>query len=127
MSNIPENLKYTKDHEWVKLDGDIATVGITDFAQHELTDVVFVDLPQRGKRIDKGKTLANVESVKSVSEVFCPITGEVLEINPILIDLPETINKDCYGKGWIAKVKTLSPSEASTLLSPADYKKLIGD
>jgi glycine cleavage system H protein len=125
MSNVPENLKYSREHEWAKIEGDTAVVGITDFAQHELTDVVFVDLPAKGKKVEAGKNLAVVESVKSVSDVFCPLSGEVIEVNTVLNDAPETINKDCYGKGWIAKIKISNNAELNKLLSAADYKKHI--
>ena len=125
MSNIPKELKYTKDHEWVKIDGDIATVGITDYAQKELTDVVFVELPEIGKTIEKEKNMANVESVKSVSDIFAPITGEIIEINEKLTDAPETINSDCYGKGWIAKVKIKDITELDSLMNAEEYKKII--
>jgi glycine cleavage system H protein len=125
MSKIPAELKYTKDHEWIKLEGDIATVGITDFAQAELTDIVFVDLPSKGKKVEAKKILANVESVKSVSDVFCPLSGEVTESNSILSDSPETINADCYGKGWIAKIKISKKEELKTLMSAEGYEKEI--
>ena len=105
MSNIPDGLKYTKEHEWVKVNGDTATVGITDHAQDALTDIVFVELPDKGKEVEKGKNMCNVESVKSVSDVFSPVSGEVVEVNEKLKDNPETINQDCYGEGWIAKIK----------------------
>lgn len=125
MSNVPENLKYTKEHEWAKIEGDFALIGISDFAQKELTDIVFVELPSKGKNVEKGKNLATVESVKSVSDVFCPLSGEVIETNSLLSDAPETINADCYGKGWIAKIKISNRSELSSLMSAADYKKFI--
>ena len=126
MSNIPEQLKYTKDHEWIKIEEDIGIVGITDYAQNQLTDVVFVELPEIGKQVEKDKNLANVESVKSVSDVFSPVSGEVIEANEKLSDSPETINKDCYGEGWIAKIKIKDKAELDSLMSAEDYKKLTG-
>ena len=126
MTNIPNELKYTKSHQWVKIDGEFAVIGITDFAQKELTDIVFVDLPKIKKIVFKDKNLANVESVKSVSEVFSPLTGEVVEVNNSLIDAPDTINSDCYGKGWFAKLEIKDPSEIKSLLTADDYKKLVG-
>lgn len=123
MSDIPENLKYTKEHEWVKIEGDIATVGITDFAQKELTDVVFVEVPAKGKKVEKGKNLATVESVKSVSDIFSPLSGEIIDSNSALSEAPEIINADCYGKGWIAKIKLSSKQELNSLMSAADYRQ----
>jgi glycine cleavage system H protein len=125
MSNIPDELKYTKDHEWVKVEDDKAIVGITDYAQEQLTDVVFVELPDKGKEVEQGKNLANIESVKSVSDIISPLSVEVLEVNEKLMDAPETVNKDCYGEGWIAKVKIKDKSELDSLMSAEEYKKLI--
>ena len=127
MSSIPEELKYTKDHEWVKIEGDIATVGITDYAQKQLTDVVFVDLPDIGKQVEKDKPMANIESVKSVSDVFSPLSGEVVEANGVLADAPESVNKDCYGEAWIVRIKIKDKSELDSLLSAEGYKKAISE
>ena len=124
--NVPENLKYTKDHEWVKIDGDTATIGITDFAQSELGDIVFVDINTVGDTIDKETVFGTVEAVKTVSDLFMPVSGEVLEMNSAIESNPETVNKDPYGAGWMIKVKLSNASEADSLLSADDYKKLIG-
>lgn len=121
----PEELKYSKEHEWVKLEGDMAIVGITDFAQKQLTDIVFVELPEKGKKVEKGKQMAVVESVKSVSDVFCPVTGEVVEANEELANTPETLNKDPYGKGWIAKIKLDDKSQVESLISASEYEEFI--
>jgi glycine cleavage system H protein len=125
MTNIPEKLMYTKEHEWIKIEGDVAIVGISDFAQAELTDVVFVELPKLNSEVEKGKTLATVESVKSVSDVFCPVSGQIVKINDKLTDAPETINKDCYGEGWIAKIKIKDKTQLNSLMSADAYKKAI--
>ncbi len=124
--NVPENLKYTKDHEWVKIDGDTATVGITDFAQSELGDIVFVDINTVGDNVDKEAVFGTVEAVKTVSDLFMPVSGEVLEMNSAIETNPETVNKDPYGTGWMIKVKLSNTSEVAALLSADDYKKLIG-
>ena len=120
--NTPEELKYSKTHQWIKIDGDIGIVGITDYAQVQLTDIVFVDLPEVGGAIKKDERIASVESVKSVSDVFCPVSGEITEINEKLLDNPELINNDCYKEGWIAKIKLTAPEEINNLLSAEDYK-----
>ena len=122
---IPENLKYTKEHEWVKIEGDTATMGITDYAQHALTDIVFVELPEKGKKIEQLKPFCIVESVKSVSDVFAPMSGEVIEINNTLGDNPENINKDPYSTGWIAKLKVSDAGETSNLMGHEEYKKYL--
>lgn len=124
--NVPANLKYTKDHEWVSIDGDIATVGITDFAQSELGDIVFVDINTVGDNVDKEAVFGTVEAVKTVSDLFMPVSGEVLEMNSTVETNPETVNKDPYGAGWMIKVKLSNSSEVDSLLSADDYKKLIG-
>lgn len=124
--NVPANLKYTKDHEWVSIDGDIATVGITDFAQSELGDIVFVDINTVGDNVDKEAVFGTVEAVKTVSDLFMPVSGEVLEMNSTVETNPETVNKDPYGAGWMIKVKLSNASEVDSLLSADDYKKLIG-
>ncbi|MGE0635497.1 MAG: glycine cleavage system protein GcvH [Bacteroidia bacterium] len=124
--NVPANLKYTKDHEWVSIDGDIATIGITDFAQSELGDIVFVDINTVGDNVAKEAVFGTVEAVKTVSDLFMPVSGEVLEMNSGVETNPETVNKDPYGAGWMIKVKLSNAAEVATLLSADDYKKLIG-
>lgn len=124
--NVPANLKYTKDHEWVSVDGDIATIGITDFAQSELGDIVFVDINTVGDNVDKEAVFGTVEAVKTVSDLFMPVSGEVLEMNATIETNPETVNKDPYGAGWMIKVKLSNTSEVASLLSADDYKKIIG-
>jgi len=119
----PSDLKYGKEHEWVKVDGDIAIVGVTDFAQKQLTDIVFVELPEKGKKVEKDKPMAVIESVKSVSDVFSPVSGEVVEVNEALKDNPDIINKDPYGDGWIAKIKIANNDDLSDLMSAEDYEK----
>lgn len=122
---ILNNLKYTKSHEWVKLDGNIATVGITDYAQKELSDVVFLELPQIGRKVRAGEACAVVESHKTASDVYSPLSGEIVETNSGLLDDLSIINSDPYGKGWFFKVKIENPAEFENLLSPADYQKII--
>ncbi|MGZ3901591.1 MAG: glycine cleavage system protein GcvH [Bacteroidia bacterium] len=124
--NFPSELKYTKDHEWVKITGNEALVGITDFAQHELGDIVYVDVNTIGETVDKEAVFGTVEAVKTVSDLFMPLSGEVLEVNKDIDSAPESVNGDPYGKGWIIKIRLTNPSEASELLSADDYKKLIG-
>ncbi len=121
--NAPDELKYSKDHEWVKAEGGIAAVGITDFAQHQLTDVVFVELPEVGASAEAGKPIAAVESVKAVSDVYAPVSGEVIEVNDALRDAPELINTDPYGEGWIFKLKMSDPSAADALMNAEQYKE----
>ena len=127
MSNIPENLRYTKDHEWVRLEGPRATVGITDHAQSELTDVVYVELPQTGKAVKAGDILGTVESVKAVSEIFAPVGGKVVEANKALADVPEVVNKDPYGKGWMVVIEVADPGEVQRLMDAGAYRKHIGE
>lgn len=127
MSVIVPDVKYTKDHEWVKQEGKLARIGITDHAQTELTEIVFVELPAVGKDVRAGEVLGNVESVKTVSEVFSPVSGVVKEGNGKLVDSPELLNKDPYGQGWIAVVEMSAPSELSSLMSADDYKKMLGE
>lgn len=122
---IPAELKYTEDHEWVRVEGDTATVGITDFAQGELGDVVFVEIETEGEELDKGETFGTVEAVKTVSDLFMPVGGKVAEVNEALADEPELVNKDPYGKGWMIKIKMSDSSELDELLSADDYKKMI--
>ena len=122
----PADRLYSKDHEWLKDHGDgTATIGITDYAQEMLTDIVFVELPATGKEINQGETMAVVESVKSVSDVYAPAGGKVIAANKILEETPELINKDAFGEGWIVKIKLAEPAELKTLLSAADYEKII--
>ena len=121
----PKNLKYSKEHEWVKVEGDIAIVGITDFAQKQLTDIVFVELPEKGKHVTQGKAMAVVESVKSVSDVFAPVSGEIVDVNNELADSPEILNKEPYGKGWIAKVKIENKGELDNLLTAEKYGEFL--
>ncbi len=127
MSNIPEGLRYTKDHEWAKIDGNRARIGITDHAQSELTDVVYVEFPPVGKAVKQGDILGTVESVKAVSEIFAPLGGRVVEVNKVLQDAPETVNKDPYGSGWMVVLEIADASQASGLLDAPGYRKLIGD
>lgn len=123
---IPENLKYTNDHEWVAIDGDIATIGITDFAQGELGDIVYIEIETVGETLDKEEVFGSVEAVKTVSDLFMPISGEILEFNEDLEANPETVNEDPYGKGWMIKVKLSDASELDDLLDAAAYKDLVG-
>ncbi len=125
--NIPENLKYTNEHEWIKVEGDTAIVGITDFAQSELGDIVYVEVETVGEALEKGETFGTVEAVKTVSDIYMPVSGEVLEKNEKLEDQPELINKDPYGEGWIIKMKLSNPDEVNDLLSAEDYKALISE
>ena len=123
--NIPSELKYTKDHEWVKIDGDIATIGITDFAQQELGDIVYVEIESIGEILDAEEVFGTVEAVKTVSDLFMPLSGEVLEFNADLEDTPESVNDDPYKSGWMIKVKIEDPSQISDLLDFDAYKQLI--
>ena len=123
--NIPSDLKYTKDHEWAKKDGDIVTVGITEYAQGELGDVVFVELPATGDQVSQDETFGTIEAVKAVADLFSPLTGEVVEINEALGDQPDLINSDPYGGGWMVKIKISDESEWNNLMSDEDYKALI--
>lgn len=122
---IPSNLKYTKDHEWVSVEGDVATVGITDFAQGELGDIVYVEVETIGETLDKEEVFGTVEAVKTVSDLFMPVSGEVLEFNESLADSPESVNQDPYAKGWMIKVKLTNPSELDGLLTPEQYSDLV--
>ena len=124
--NIAENLKYTKDHEWVKIEGNEAYIGISDFAQHELGDIVFVDVATEGETLEQGEVFGSIEAVKTVSDMLMPIGGEVLEFNPEIEAEPSLINTDPYGKGWIIKVKMTDISEIDGLLTAEQYKELIG-
>jgi glycine cleavage system H protein len=118
-------VRYSKDHEWVRIDGDTATVGITHYAQEQLGDVVFVELPEVGKKVEQGKELATVESVKAASEVYAPISGEVVEVNSALSDTPATVNEEAQGKGWFAKLKVADKGQLASLMDEAAYKKFV--
>lgn len=123
--NVPGDLKYTKDHEWIRIEGDVAFVGITDFAQGELGDVVFVEIETVGETLKKEEAFGTIEAVKTVSDIFMPISGEILEMNPLIESSPDVVNKDPYGKGWMIKIKITDPSEADGLLSAEKYGQLI--
>ena len=127
MMNIPSNLKYTKDHEWINIDGDIATVGITDFAQSELGDIVYVEVETLDETLNKDEVFGTVEAVKTVSDLFIPLSGEVIEFNESLESEPEKVNSDAYGEGWMIKIKILNPEEINQLLDAESYKELIGE
>jgi glycine cleavage system H protein len=124
--SIPANLKYTKDHEWVSVEGDIATVGITHFAQKELGDIVYVEVETLDQTLDKDEVFGTVEAVKTVSDLFLPLSGEIIAFNDALESTPETVNSDPYGDGWMIKIKLSNPSEIDELLSSEAYKELIG-
>jgi glycine cleavage system H protein len=124
--NFPADLKYTKDHEWVKINNNEATVGITDFAQRELGDIVYVDISSLGEHVDREAVFGTVEAVKTVSDLFMPLSGEVTEMNKDIDSSPESVNKDPYGAGWMIKIKLSNPDEIKDLLNADDYKKLIG-
>lgn len=124
--NFPANLKYTKDHEWLLIEGGIGTVGITDHAQSELGDVVFVELPSAGKAVKQHDAFGTIEAVKAVSDLFSPVSGTIAEVNPALQANPELVNKDPYGAGWMVKIKLVNPAEADGLLNSADYTALVG-
>ncbi len=123
--NIPNDLKYTSEHEWVRLDGDIATVGITDYAQDQLGDIVFVELPDEGESVEKGDTFGVVESTKSVSDLYVPLSGTVIESNDPLLDSPEMLNEDPYGEGWMIRIKISDKNEVAELLDASNYQKQI--
>jgi len=122
---VPDDLKFTKKHEWIRVDGDKGTVGISDYAQGELGDIVFVELPQVRAKVKQMKPFGTIEAVKAVTDLYAPVSGEILETNPELKDKPETINSDPYGDGWIIKLRIEDPGELENLLSPADYEKLL--
>jgi len=124
--SYPESYKYTKEHEWVHAEGDTGTVGITDHAQHELGDIVFVDLPKVGSQLTKGETLGSVESVKAVSDIYSPVSGEVTAVNELLATSPEKLNEDPHGAAWLVKVKLSSPDEIKSLLPVGEYQTYIG-
>jgi len=125
MSKIPENLRYSKDHEWVLVEGDVATIGITDYAQHSLGDVVYVDLPRAGDTFNSHEAFGSVESVKAVSEVFTPVAGEITEVNEALNDDAEKVNSDPYGEAWFIKIKMENPNEADKMLSAEEYEEYL--
>jgi glycine cleavage system H protein len=122
----PDNFRYTKEHEWVLVEADNGTVGITDHAQHELGDIVYVDLPKIGAKTEKGVAFGSVESVKAVSEIFAPVSGEVVAINEELANAPEKLNEDPHGAGWLVKIKLVAPGETKDLMTAAEYQSYIG-
>jgi glycine cleavage system H protein len=124
--NVPGNLKYTKDHEWLRIEGDFGYVGVTDFAQGELGDIVFIEIETVGETLNKEEVFGTIEAVKTVSDMFMPVGGEILEMNPAIEETPDAVNKDPYGKGWMVKIKMTNPSEADSLLTPEQYKVLVG-
>jgi glycine cleavage system H protein len=124
--NVPGNLKYTKDHEWIRIEGDNGYVGVTDFAQSELGDIVFIEIETVGETLKKEEVFGTIEAVKTVSDMFMPVSGEILEMNPAIEETPDVVNKDPYGNGWMVKIKINDPAEINQLLSPEKYKELIG-
>ena len=124
--NVPANLKYSSDHEWCRLEGDVAVVGITDFAQSQLGDIVFVDVPPVGETLSAGDVFGSIEAVKTVSDAFLPMGGEIVEFNPAVDADPSIVNKDAYGEGWLVKVKVADPADYDALLTPEKYAELIG-
>ncbi|MCD6013378.1 MAG: gcvH [Flavipsychrobacter sp.] len=124
--NIPANLRYTKDHEWISLTGNVATIGITDFAQHELGDIVYVDVPSVGKALNQHDVFGTVEAVKTVSDLFLPISGTITEVNSALNDNPQHVNNDPYGNGWMVKMTVNNPADVDALLDAAGYTALVG-
>lgn len=130
MTDVPEDLKYTKTHEWIRVTGSLAVIGITDFAQEELHEIVYVELPEVGKQVAKGSEFAAVESVKARSEIFAPLSGKVVKVNEVLVEgkdsaRPELLNEEPYGKGWLVEIELADPAEAKEMLSPVDYRKLL--
>ena len=124
--NVPADLKYTKDHEWLRIEGEMGYVGVTDFAQGELGDIVFIEIETVGETLNKEEVFGTIEAVKTVSDMFMPVSGEILEMNPVIEETPDLINKDPYGKGWIIKIKITKPSEINDLLSHEKYSTLLG-
>jgi glycine cleavage system H protein len=124
--NVPGNLKYTKDHEWIRIEGDSGYVGVTDFAQGELGDIVFIEIETVGETLKKEEVFGTIEAVKTVSDMFMPLSGEILEMNPAIDESPDVVNKDPYGKGWMVKIRITDASEVASLLSPEKYRELIG-
>jgi glycine cleavage system H protein len=127
MSNVPSDLKYAKSHEWVRVSDQTGTVGITDHAQQELTDIVFVELPAVGRKVKAGEASAVVESVKTASDIYAPVSGEIIEVNPAVVENPALVNTDPHAGGWLFKIKLSNAGELAALLSPDDYKKQIGE
>ncbi len=125
--SYPENFRYTKEHEWILVEGDTGTVGITDHAQKELGDIVYVDLPKPGAAVEAGKTLGSVESVKAVSDIYSPVSGEVVAVNDLLATSPEKLNEDPHGAAWLVKIRLSHPAELDSLLSAADYQAYLGE
>jgi glycine cleavage system H protein len=125
--SYPENFRYTKEHEWILVEGDTGTVGITDHAQKELGDIVYVDLPKPGAAVEAGKALGSVESVKAVSDIYSPVSGEVLEVNELLATAPEKLNEDPHGAAWLVKIRLSNPAEIDGLMSAADYQAYLGE
>jgi len=125
--NIPTDLKYTKDHEWIKVEGNVATVGVTDFAQSQLGDVVFVEIETEGETLDKEEVFGTIEAVKTVSDMFMPVTGKIVAVNEQLADTPEVVNKDPYGDGWMIKIELSDASEVDELLTPDKYKETVDE
>jgi glycine cleavage system H protein len=123
--NVPVNLLYTKDHEWIRIEGNIGYIGVTDFAQGELGDIVFIEIETLGETLKKEDVFGTIEAVKTVSDMFMPVSGEILEVNPELEESPDVVNKDPYGKGWMVKIKISDPSETNSLLSAEKYKALL--
>lgn len=123
--NVPANLKYTKDHEWIKVEGGNAVIGVTDFAQGQLGDVVFIEIETQGETLEKEEVFGTIEAVKTVSDMFMPVGGEIIEVNSKLADSPDVVNKDPYGDGWMVKIKVSNPAELNELLTPEQYKELI--
>jgi len=125
--NIPQDLIYSKEHEWCRIDGDVAMIGVTDFAQGELGDVVFLELPEVGDTTVLGEEFGTIEAVKAVAELFAPVSGEVVEVNAIVIDSPETVNEDPYGNGWMVKISISDPAELDSLMDSSGYEAMIGE
>ena len=123
--NVPENLLYKKDHEWIRIEGNSGYVGVTDFAQGELGDIVFIEIETVGETLAKEEVFGTIEAVKTVSDMFMPVSGEILELNPALEETPDVVNKDPYGKGWMVKIKLTNPSETASLLTPEQYKAIL--
>ena len=124
--NFPENVKYTADHEWIRVEGQFGWIGITDYAQSELGDIVYIEIPAVGTKLEKGKSFGTIEAVKAVSDLFAPVTGDLVEVNPEMKDHPEVVNKDPYSEGWMIKIKIADPSQLDTLLDVQAYKTLVG-
>ena len=124
--NFPENFRYTKDHEWVSLEGEVATIGITEFAQHELGDIVYVEIETKGKTLSAETVFGTVEAVKTVSDLFLPVAGTITEVNPALVAKPELVNTDPYGEGWMIRMTVESPSDVARLMDASAYEKMVG-